>query len=171
VNRLTRGRAVLGLLVLAGISWIVAGRDWTAQAAQTAEVPGVAAPGAAADSGSPLLTACAAIVAVCALLLAMLGRGGRWVISAIVVLAGIGYAAVAVQTLVAPRGALTGWPWAGLAIGVVIAAAGVLSGIAAGHWQRSNRYDRPAGGAAQTDDPSEDPTSAWDALSRGEDPS
>src|SRR5699024_1727342 len=52
---------------------------------------------------------------------------------------------------------------------LAVAAVGVLVLVAGGSWPRRDRYRSAA--VAVAADPSEDPAAAWDALTRGEDPS
>ncbi|ATG54969.1 hypothetical protein CFK41_09475 [Brachybacterium ginsengisoli] len=63
----------------------------------------------------------------------------------------------------------TSWPLLTLAPALVVAAIGVLVLLAGGSWPRRDRYRSAAVTVAA--DPSEDPAAAWDALTRGEDPS
>src|SRR5699024_3237687 len=63
----------------------------------------------------------------------------------------------------------TAWPLLTLAPALAVAAVGVLVLLAGGSWPRRDRYRSAAVPAAA--DPSEDPAAAWDALTRGEDPS
>lgn len=167
---MTRGRAVLALLVASGLMWVVSTRTWaqnTVSSAQT--VPGVAGSAEQQSNNSPLLLACAAVVAVCALLLAMLSGFGRWIVCGLSALAGLGYAGMAVSLLAGPE-RTTAWPAVGIAIGVLAAAASIWVAMSVGGWHASSRFER-AGTHAGAPSPDTDPASAWDALSRGEDPS
>lgn len=84
----------------------------------------------------------------------------------------------------------TPWPLVALAPALALIALGVLVVLYGGRWRRSDRFDRPedvpepsrtarSEGAdapstepsAEPIDPLEDPAVAWDALSRGDDPS
>lgn len=63
---------------------------------------------------------------------------------------------------------VSGWPWLAVVGGVLVAAGGALATLRAGRWQLPTaRYDSPTAVASS---PSADPGAAWDALSRGEDP-
>lgn len=63
----------------------------------------------------------------------------------------------------------TAWPLLALVPALLVALLGVLVLLAGGGWPRRTRYRSPA--VAVSADPSEDPAAAWDALTRGEDPS
>ncbi|WP_051297707.1 Trp biosynthesis-associated membrane protein [Brevibacterium album] len=164
---LTKGRTLLALLVLAGALWYLSGLPWTSPGATApTPVPGVAeVTGPDETVGSPLLTAAAAVLAVSALLLAMLGRAGRYVVFGLVGLIGAGCAGVA---LAAAGSAPAASVWPTAAAGVLVLALAVCAGAASRHWKASARYERARTAPA---DPEDDPTAAWDALSRGEDPS
>lgn len=78
---------------------------------------------------------------------------------------------------------LTPWPLISLVPAALLAVLGILVVWRGSGWRRTARYDRDARpqsavtatGAATADgaglDPLEDPSAAWDALTRGEDPS
>lgn len=63
----------------------------------------------------------------------------------------------------------TAWPWITLAPALAVAALGVVVLMVGGRWPVGTRYRSAA--VAATADPGQDPAAAWDALSRGEDPS
>jgi hypothetical protein len=164
---LTKGRSVVLQLVLAGALWFLSGRPWTAETVDPAtQVPGVAQTAAASgETGHPLLTAAAAVLAVSSLLLAMLSRVGRYVVLGLTGLTGLGALAVgAAAAGTAPAASV----WPTVAVGALTVVFAVCAARASGSWQTSSRYERSAAAPA---DPEEDPTAAWDALSRGEDPS
>lgn len=73
--------------------------------------------------------------------------------------------AVAVAGVVATRG------WAGPSARHEAPVAHGAQAPGTGHAPRRGRRGRPAGADAAPGDPGEDPGGAWDALSRGEDPS
>lgn len=169
--RMTKTRGIIALLVAAGLLWIVAERTWIPDTSGTASaVPGVAQTAAEAPADSPVLLACAGVVAVCALLLGLLGSPGRRVVSAVALLASLGYGATALVTVLGSA-SHTAWPVAGLALGVAVAAVAGWVGWSSGRWHASARYDRHAtgDGADGADGEETDPARTWDALSRGED--
>ena len=63
----------------------------------------------------------------------------------------------------------TSWPLLALVPALAVAGIGVLMLLAGGGWPRRTRYRSAAVTAIA--DPSDDPAAAWDALTRGEDPS
>ncbi|ASK66962.1 hypothetical protein CFK39_15390 [Brachybacterium avium] len=63
----------------------------------------------------------------------------------------------------------TAWPLLALAPSLAVLAVGVLVLLAGGTWPRRDRYRSAAVTTAA--DPADDPAAAWDALTRGEDPS
>lgn len=71
---------------------------------------------------------------------------------------------------------VTLWPWLGVASGVLIALGGVLAVVRARSWRGlSARYETttpnpPVSASEPLSDADVDPGLAWDALSRGEDP-
>lgn len=163
---MTKGRAVVILLVLAGAVWILATRPWGVDASGAGTGPSGVATVAGEDGGShPLLTASAAVMAVSALLLAMLGRIGRIVVCVLIGAVGVGVVLTAVSSQAA---AATVVPTIAAGAGVLVTA--VWSAVASLQWQVSGRYDRQTDSAAPTAE-DDDPAAAWDALSRGEDPS
>ena len=87
---MTKGRAVILLLVLAGVLWILAAQSWGAAAQAPTGPAGVAEVAGEEEGGHPVLTACAAIIAVAALLLALLGRIGRIVVCGLIAAVGAG---------------------------------------------------------------------------------
>lgn len=162
---MTKGRSVVALLVLAGLLWMLATRDWGAQVPGASTGPSGVAEVAGDDTTShPVLTACAAVLAVAALLLAMLGRIGRIVVCVLIAAVGAGALLTAVSSA-APAATI----WLTALAGAAVVAVAVWTGIVSPRWQVSGRYDRQADSARATED--DDPAAAWDALSRGEDPS
>ncbi|MGO1397506.1 MAG: Trp biosynthesis-associated membrane protein [Brevibacterium yomogidense] len=163
---MTKGRAVIILLILAGAVWILATRPWGIDPAGGGTGPsGVAEVGGEEGASHPLLTASAAVLAVAALLLAMLGRIGRIVVCVLIGAVGVGVVLTAVSSQAPPATLI---PTIAAGVGVLVAA--VWSAVASLGWQVSGRYDRQTHTAAPHAD-EDDPAAAWDALSRGEDPS
>jgi hypothetical protein len=111
-------------------------------------------------------------------------------------LAGAGIVASVVAVLADPRGAAaaavpattgrTGplpaaaspsvWVWLAMAGGLLAVAGGLLAAVRSGRWPvPGRRFETgtghpPGNRPARTADAGEDPVAAWDALSRGEDP-
>ena len=163
---MTKGRAVVVLLILAGLVWILASRPWGVDPAGAGTGPsGVAEVGGEEGGSHPLLTASAAVLAVASLLLAMLGRVGRVVVCVLIGAVGVGVILTAVSSQ-APAATLV----LTIAAGAGVLVTAVWSAVASRRWQVSGRYDRQTDTAAPTAE-EDDPAAAWDALSRGEDPS
>lgn len=160
---MTKGRAVILLLVLAGVLWILAAQSWGAAAQAPTGPAGVAEVAGEEEGGHPVLTACAAIIAVASLLLALLGRAGRIVVCVLIAAVGAGALLTGVSSS-APVHLVV----LTAATGALIVAAAVWTAVVSRGWRVTSRYDRQATAADPEDD---DPTTAWDALSRGEDPS
>jgi uncharacterized membrane protein (TIGR02234 family) len=141
------------------------------------------------------LVPAAALVALAASVAAVtLRRVGRRVAGLLLVAAAGGIASATVRVLTDPRSAAeealrvatgrTGdvaatasvgsiWPWLALLAAVPIVLGGAVTIVRGRAWSGlSRRYDAPAepAAAAQVDVEVEDADEAWDALSRGEDP-
>jgi hypothetical protein len=194
--RLGRRRAVVVGLVLGAATLAAITMTWvraTTSSALEAEVEVAVAGSDAAASAS----AGALVVLASSLAMAL---GGRWgarvaatgvalggalvVVSAAVVLRDPGTPAAAGAQAAVGVGALAGEPtvtaavWLALLTGAVAVALGLLALAAAGEWSRGGRrHERPVGGPAAEAAPGGDGSAsvaddqdAWDALSRGEDP-
>ncbi|GEL93461.1 Trp biosynthesis-associated membrane protein [Cellulomonas composti] len=194
-SRSGRGRAALAVLLLAGLSALVGVPTWlTAHGTSalagdvTVRVPG--------SHAAPAIVGAAFVLAAAAAALALVGRIGRWVVAVVVVGAGVLVVAGAVGVLADPGGAAAGavadatgvahvvgdvevsvWPWVAAVLGLVTVVCGGWLVRASRAWAGSGRHDVDAGGAGGTADaahasaPVDDERAAWDALSRGDDPS
>lgn len=192
---MTRRTAVVALLLSGGVlggsaagTWVTA-RAWTPLDERTLAVSGLDA--------SPVLGATALLLAACGLALAMAGRAAGRVVGVVVVGAGglagasalavaldpAGPARAAARTDIGVAGveaaAATALPWLAVAVAVAAAVLGGWAVVAAGAWSRgagrgASRYRRPTGGEGPapvvTTAPDGDDVTAWDALTRGEDP-
>lgn len=71
------------------------------------------------------------------------------------------------------QAAATAWPLLALVPALALAGIGVLVLLVGGRWPHGSRYRRTGETTAahRAADPSQDPAAAWDALTRGEDPS
>ncbi|WP_422936452.1 Trp biosynthesis-associated membrane protein [Sinomonas sp. P47F7] len=132
---------------------------------------------------------------------AVAGRLGRIVASVVVVLAGFGIASACIAVLADPRAAadssiakatgvsggaattaLTWFPSAAAAAGVLLALCGVLALVASRRWPTRTKYDAGSrasrrGGAGSADSGADSESAArvdqidgWDQLTRGDDP-
>ncbi|MGY5764442.1 Trp biosynthesis-associated membrane protein [Brachybacterium sp. DNPG3] len=159
--------------------WIHAAAPSLTGSAQSVEVTG-------ADA-APAVVALALVALAAAAATSLSSRWLRFVTGPILVLAGIGAAASSVAAALDPASAAasavssatsvvggdvtatsTAWPWATLVPAALVALIGVLVLLVGGRWPRGSRYRSPAVRTAA--DPEQDPAAAWDALTRGEDP-
>ena len=189
-TRLTRPLVVLiGLaasLALAGttaLEWIRAtAPDLTGTVIDVSVTGQEAAPG---------VLALALVGAAASVASALSSRWLRWVTGSVLLAAGAGAAVLALGTSLDPEAASRGgvaratgvlggevhasagnWPLLALVPAVLVAATGVAVLTVGGRWSSGSRYrsaavKAPTGPAAL---PQEDPAAAWDALTRGEDP-
>lgn len=196
-SKLTGKGSLIGLVVLAGAAALLASvQAWLS----IALLPGVATVEELTVTGqqiTPALTLIALAALAAALVLTIAGKGFRRVIAVLIVALGGGLAYSGVQAIVNPldgaSGALEGvsgiagdaqaslvssltvsaWPAVTVAVGVVLALAGVLVLLFGSAWKQGGRkYEssteskraRAAGTATG------DRISDWEALSDGDDP-
>ncbi len=197
---MSAGRERLAVLALgavgAAVALLSAGRTWLHI---TVSDPLVGNGRLHADGRSVAsVVPAAALVGLAAVVAAVtLRRVGRYVAGVLLVVAGGAVGAAAVSVLLHPpsaaagavgaatgqagssRGvasaAATAWPWVAVVGAVLLALAGAVTVVRGRQWSGlSGRYDAPAGAepvaeraAATPDDAAAD---AWDAVSRGDDP-
>lgn len=208
-----KGIVIMGTVLLAALAFGTTTRTWLNVTLPATDVvtPDVAVAGSDAATA---VTAFAVVAVAAALAAAIAGRIARWIIAVILVISGVGVATASFRIISDPlQGAagaigkaigvssaegtvveLTAVPYVALAVGILIALAGVWLGLAGRHWVTSRRYaaapapapsDRTAvdGSSAGAQDSTaashaaEDRDSApvdeidsWDRLTRGEDP-
>jgi uncharacterized membrane protein (TIGR02234 family) len=196
---MTAGRERLAVLLLgvvgAGLALLTAGRTWLDVVVSDPLVGNgrLFPDGRAVASVVPA----AALVGLAGVVAAVtLRRVGRYVAGFLLVVAGATIGAASVSVLLHPRnaaaetaGAATGrtgdvhavagatataWPWIAVAAAVPLVLAGAVTLVRGRGWSGlSGRYDAPvataAGAAGAAPDVGIDPE-AWDAVSRGEDP-
>ncbi len=192
-----RSRLLSALVALAGAGLLVvaAGRPWVTRV--ISDVPGVAQVTASGDRAAPAAPALALVAAAAAVAVLVTGRVGRRVAAVVLLLAGIGaVAAVAVValapgeavaaavaaatgrsgTVTGPPANSTGWVWCAMAAGLLVTGGGLTAVLRARSWPApGRRFDAtPASAPNGPGDPAvvgkDDAIGAWDALSRGEDP-
>ena len=193
-----RGRLLCALAALAGSGLVVlaAGRTWVT--ALPADVPGVTTVHAAGSQVAPAASALALTGAAAAVALLVTGRVGRRLAAVVLLLAGLGVVVTTLLVVADPAGAaegavsaatgrtggavpattLSGWVWLALAGGLLVAGCGAYAVARAASWPApGRRYETAsqgstpapgAGGSAAA--PAPDAIGAWDALSRGDDP-
>ncbi len=168
-------------------TWVSA-RAWTPVAQESVAVTGLAA--------SPVLGATALLLVAAGIALALAGRlAGRvtaLVVAAAAVLAAVESASVVIDPA-GPAGAAavaalgvarvddpasTPLPWLALVVAAAGVAVGLRTVLAAGSWEPpgGSRYRRPtapdgAPGGTDGTGAARDDVAAWDAMTRGEDPS
>lgn len=184
-----RRGAVLGGIVIAGL---VAGSTRTSWATATApDITGAVQtyPVTGADA-APAVLALSLVALAAAAATSLSSRWVRWVTGPVLALAGIGTVVAAAGMLGDPTSASAGavadatgvsgvelhatasaWPVAAIVGGALLALLGVLVLVVGGRWPRgSSRYSRATLAPRRAVDPEKDPAAAWDALTRGEDP-
>lgn len=191
--RRRRGRTaallVVATLVTAGSSVPV----WLRASGSSALRGEVAVPVTGTQAAPAVLAAAVALLAAAAAV-GLVGRVGRWVVAGVVAAAGATVVASALTVLGDPEGAArlvvasvtgvgalagpadpTAWPFVAAGVGVldVLVAVAVLV-VSRGWSAPTSRYTTPERDAPRVDGgprvDTGDDRSAWDALSRGEDP-
>jgi hypothetical protein len=186
-GRAGRGRAAGVLLLLALLTGIVAVPTWFTTSAATALDPDVLVTAGGAEV-APAVPAAALVLLACAAAVALVGRVARWFV--VVVVAGSGvlvavaslraladpWAAGLHQQVVAATGvatddstvAVSAWPYLSVGLGLVIVLAAAWLARSSRRWPGpSRRHEGTTGPRPVVDDE----RTAWDALSRGDDPS
>lgn len=185
----SRASAAAGVLAGAGVVVATAGRTWT-----QVTVPGL--PGAdvvTADGRlvAPGATALALVAAAGAVVLVTSGPVVRRLAAGLLVLAGLGVAALGVPVLADPADAVgpavsrvtgttgtpapgsaraTAWPWVSGAGGLLIVAGGAV-GLARGRrWSGPARRFERGEPVARPRSAKDERLDAWDSLSAGDDP-
>lgn len=143
------------------------------------------------QEAAPAVMALGLVGAAASLASALSSVWMRWVTGPVLVLAGATAALLSVGVLLDPgaaaragvaraTGVLGGdlhattstWPLLAVVPAVLVALAGLAVLAAGGHWRTGSRYRSAAVAASQAAaaSPQDDPAAAWDALTRGEDP-
>lgn len=147
------------------------------------------------SQAAPAVLAAAVALLAAAAAIGLVGRVGRWVVAAVVAAAGVTVVVTALTVLGDPEGAArtvvaavtgvgalagpatpTAWPVVAVVVGAVDVLAAVVVVVSSRRWAApTSRYGtaagdaRGAGAVAPAPGPDDD-RSAWDALSRGDDP-
>jgi len=193
-RRSGRGRAAGLLLVLAGLTAVVAVPTWFTTTGTTA-LQGTVTVEVSGSQAAPAVLAAAVAILAAAAAVGLVGRAGRWVVAAVVVACGVLVVATtlgattdpvaAVTPVVAAEtgvGTLAGpvtttlWPWLAVGTGILDALAGIWFVRASRAWSGPSQRHEVAPGSraaesAAVSDEKPDERSDWDALSRGDDPS
>lgn len=153
---------------------------------------GVVAVPATGTQVAPQAGAAALVLLACAGAVALVGRGGRLAVAVVTGGAGVLVTTAAVGVLARPAGAVRGAvadatgvtaqdvsattgaaPVVAVVVGVLVVVLAVTLGRARGAWHvHSSRHERPGRSVTgATPAGPDDERAAWDALSRGDDPS
>ena len=195
INRLTTKRVVLLLVLVSAVAILVSGsREWVSGSIDD-PVLGVSAVHGNGSNVAPGALATALVGLASAVAVATSGRVVRVIAASAALLAAVLGAAVVIGVLADPAGALgrlaaagtgrTGtvathsrvgtWAWVALVATLLMGVGGLASLIGGRRWsQLSSTYDAPVADVASRRDSAGQPVSghdsAWDQLSRGEDP-
>ena len=195
IDRLTTKRMVLVLVLASAVATLVSGsREWVSGSVDDAVLGAVALHGRGSDV-APGALAAALVCMAAAVAVATSGRVVRviaaWAallaaaLGAVVVLGVVANPADALATLaavstgrtgtVAAHGRVGSWAWVALAATILMGVGGLGALIGGPRWHGlSPSYDAPVADEASQPDSSRRPASghdsAWDQLSRGEDP-
>lgn len=184
-----RGRWVLLLVLAAALVAVVALPTWVV-AEGSSPLESAVDVGVTGAEVAPQTTAAGLVLLAAAAAVALVGRTGRWVVAVVTAGAGLLVSAAAGAVLRDPGGAVSGavaeatgvavgdpaasvtaWPVVAVVAGALVVLLGVALARAGGSWRHtSRRHERPGGPAPATAG-TVDERAAWDALSRGDDPS
>jgi uncharacterized membrane protein (TIGR02234 family) len=194
--RAGRGRWAAAVLLLAAATGACSLPVWV-RATGVSALAGQVALRVSGAGAAPAVPAAALVLAAAGAAVALAGRVGRWVVAAVVLVAGFVVVVAAVAVLADPSGpaiaaaaaqtgvdhlagaaGVTAGPWVALVLGVATAVAGVALARASAAWPAPSRRHEVAGPAAvpgtapdAEPDAGPDERADWDALSRGTDPS
>jgi uncharacterized membrane protein (TIGR02234 family) len=194
-ERLASKRMVLVLVLLSAMVILVSGsREWVSGSADNALLGATALRGRGSDV-APGVVAAALVGLASAVALATSGTVVRFIAACTALLAAVLCVAMVIGILVDPGGALgnlaaagTGrsgsvaaigragiWVWVALAAALFMGVGGLGAMVGARRWQGlSTRYDAPVSGEGSqphaTGEAAPGGDSAWDQLTRGEDP-
>ena len=195
INRLTTKRVVLLLVLVSAVAILVSGsREWVSGSIDD-PVLGVSAVRGNGSNVAPGALATALVGLASAVAVATSGRVVRVIAASAALLAAVLGAAVVIGVVVDPAGALgrlaaagtgrTGtaatqsrvgsWAWVALVATLLMGVGGLGALLGGRRWSSlSSAYDAPVADVASRRDPAGPPVSshdsAWDQLSRGEDP-
>jgi uncharacterized membrane protein (TIGR02234 family) len=189
-RRPARGRAAGALLLLAGLTALVAVPTWFTTTGTTA-LQGTVPVEVAGTQVAPAVLAAAVAILTAAAAVGLVGRAGRWVVATVVVVCGVLVAGAALGATADPVAAVTPvvaaqtgvgtlagpvttsvWPWLAVGVGALDAAVGVWFLRVSRGWSGSSpRHEVTGAGTPPATAAEPDERSDWDALSRGDDPS
>lgn len=189
-RRAGRGPAAMLLLLLAALTAVSAVPVWLRSTGASA-LEGAVPVDVTGTQAAPGVVAAAVVLLAAMGATGLVGRAGRWVVVAVVALAGAIVLASTVGALTDSAGIaeaaaaeLTGvsalaapvrptlWPWAALVVGVADLGGAALLAVMSRAWPSpTRRHSAPgaAGPVAARVEPDDD-QAAWDSLTRGDDP-
>ncbi|MFC0714555.1 Trp biosynthesis-associated membrane protein [Cellulomonas biazotea] len=189
-GRRGRGGAAGTLVLLAGVTALVVVPTWLTASGSTA-LRGTVTLAVAGTQVAPAVLGASVVLLASAAAVALVGRVGRWLVAVVTALSGVLVVGSAAAVLADPRAAVvpvvtqqtgvgkvvgdvgvTAWPWLTVVAGVlVVVAAGWLVRVSRGWQGPSRRHETPAAGSGPAGPAGPvDERGAWDALSRGDDP-
>lgn len=182
-----RGRWVVLLLVAAAVTGATTMPAWF-RATGTSALAGDVEVAVTGSQAAPGVLAAAVVLLAAAGAVGLVGRVARWVVVVVVAVAGVVVVASVVAVLQDPEpvatvvvaaatgvSALTGpvavtpWPWVASAVGLLDVLAGIGLACASARWGATTRRHVPTTAATAAGEVDDD-RSAWDALTRGDDP-
>jgi uncharacterized membrane protein (TIGR02234 family) len=196
IDRLTSKRMVLVLILVSASVILVSGsREWVSGSVDDAVLGAIALHGKGSDI-APSALAAALVGLASAVAVATSGTAVRVIAACAALLAAVLGVVVIIGVMADPSGALgtlaasgTGrggivaahgrvgaWAWVALTAALVMGVGGLGTLVGGRRWRGlSSRYDAPVAGAASSEPgsvggPAAGQKSAWDQLSRGEDP-
>jgi hypothetical protein len=174
------------LLVAAAATALVGVPSWLRATGSSALEGGVTV-AVSGSQAAPGVVAAAIVLLAAAAAAGLAGRVARWVVVGVVAAAGavvvgsvVGVlrdpgpaatAAVAARTGVSAltgQAVVTPWPWVALGMGLVDVLLAVVLARGSARWGVTSRRHQPTAGAGTGE--IDDDASAWDALTRGDDP-
>lgn len=182
----TRRRAAGVVLVLALVS-LTAGVPVWMHTAGTSALEGRVPIDVTGTQAAPAVPAAALVLLAAGAAIGLVGRIGRWVVAAVVAASGALVAASSLAVIAAPEPVagtmvadatgiatlaapvtLTAAPYAAAALGLVLLLVGGWLAATSRTWARPSQRHEAAGAPPAAPD---DDQAAWDALTRGDDPS
>jgi hypothetical protein len=182
-----RGRWVVLLLVAAAVTAATTMPGWF-RATGTSALAGDVEVAVTGSQAAPGVLAAAVVLLAAAGAVGLVGRVARWVVVAVVAAAGVVVAASVVGVLQDPAPvatvvvagatgvsalsgpvAVTPWPWVAAGAGLLDVLAALGLARASVRWGATSRRHVPAAAATAAGEVDDD-RSAWDALTRGDDP-
>lgn len=187
-----RGTVVMVIVAVALLAFGTTTQTWldVRLPQETVQTPDLAVPGS--EAATPV-TAFALVALAAALAVSIAGRAARWIIAAILLIAGAGILLTSIRVALDPAGAagpaigdaigvsggaaasvsVTAMPWLAALAGMLLVGAAGWMTITGRGWEKTRRYDTATGTAAPARPGASahsDDIDSWDRLTHGEDP-